>query len=107
MRSKREAGCFLSRWRKLQRAEADDVEPAEALEGVVDDFDSMQGAPEGVTTPTSGILGVGSQLGMRGPMEDPMEGVIDLGGRWTISGSVRQMGAKTGGNDRRSGSGRT
>ena len=74
--TKWEAGCFLSRWREPLGAEADDVKPAEALEGVVDDF-------------------------------GPMQGVIDLGGRWTILGSVRQMGAKTGGNDRRSGSGRT
>ena len=103
MRQKREADCFLSRWRELQGAEADDGEPAEALEGVADDFGPIQRAPEGATTPTSGILGVGSHLGM----EDPMEGVIGLGGHWTISLSVRQTGAKTGGNDRRSGSGTT
>ena len=104
---RREIDYFLSRWREVLGAEVDDVEPVEALEGGVDYFGPMQGAPEGVTMPTSGTLKVGSHLGMRGLMEDLTEGVIYLGGRWAISESVRQMGAKTEGNNRRSGSGRT
>ena len=102
---RREIDYFLRRRRGIREEAVGSVNSVEAREVAVVALGLALGVQKGVTTGTNGILGVGSHSGIGRLVEDPMEGVLGLGGSREHTLAYLK-GVEMGGENRTNGSGR-